>query len=478
MGKKLTFYALFYFTSLVLMRLCGIFAKILMARSITPYEYGLITLIVLAIPGTMQLITNFCFFDILGHATEGRKYFGFTLIYGTISTTIIAIIIFLFPTQIFTFLNIPEGVWSLASIVIIAVVFAVTIGGDIIGILRGKRNHTLAASYSAAPSILRLFFIIFAVYIFGITDFNLMLIIFALPAIIVVIPVILIKRKTIIKSFQSFSLPTKEIMAFGFTFFILNAWLSLSQNINSVIISHDLGVTWQGYFDVSLSIVAIITFFSTAIYIIAAPETTHDNRSEIMHEKGGFGDIGRLLFSMCLLCVVIIYFYGSQLTTLLFTENYSIAGDYLTILALGYSVLFIQQFCAFLNVSHKGKKGISRLSLVTVVSIVIFPFFTHLMILYFKFVGVYLAMTIYIVCYTLITIVLIEDRTPLILLIKKFDRLALSVLGTFLIIYLLDFPLIPGIFTTLVLFTLFVFLLGYVDKDIIWDIIRLKSKKI
>jgi hypothetical protein len=81
--------------SLVLMRVCGILAKILLARSITPFEYGLITLVVLALPGAMQLVTQFCFFDILGHATEGRKYFGFSLIYATVSTVILAIIFFI-----------------------------------------------------------------------------------------------------------------------------------------------------------------------------------------------------------------------------------------------------------------------------------------------------------------------------------------------------------------------------------------------
>ena len=81
MEKKLSYYTFYYFMSLVLMRGGGILAKILLARSITPYEYGLITLFVIALPGMFQNITTFCFYDVLGHATEGKKYLGFALKY-------------------------------------------------------------------------------------------------------------------------------------------------------------------------------------------------------------------------------------------------------------------------------------------------------------------------------------------------------------------------------------------------------------
>jgi O-antigen/teichoic acid export membrane protein len=468
---------MYYFFSLVAMRGSGILAKILLARSITPSEYGLITLIVLVLPGIMQIITNFCFFDVMGHATEGRKYFGFSLIYGIVTSAIIGIVFFLFPVPVFTFLNIPMDSWSLLLLIFIVVLFAVTIGGNITGILRGVRNHTLAASFSTAPSILRVIFILIAIYLFGITNFNLILGIFALPAIIVLIPVIILKRKIISSYLHSVIIPTKGIMAFGFSFFILNAWLSFSQHINSLVISHDLGLAWQGYYDVSLSMVAVITFFSSAIYLISAPETTvQNNRSDILEKRGGFGDIGKILFSMCLMCVIILFFYSVQLTTLLFTKDYSAAGDYLTILAIGYTILFVQQYIAFLNISVVGGDVVSRLSLFTIVSLLIFPFFTHFMILYFNFIGVYLATTIFIIFYTVATIILIKDRTPLYLLLNKFDRLLLSVIVTVVIIYFLHFSLIPGIVTSIFLFTLLLFASGYLDKKILMEMVRVKGK--
>jgi O-antigen/teichoic acid export membrane protein len=478
MGKNLTWYTFYYVGSLILTRICGILAKIFMARSISPYEYGLITLVVLVLPGAMQIITNFCFMDILSHATEGKKYFGFALIYGMGSTGLLAIILLLFPAPIFTFLNIPPGSWTLYSLVFIGVLFAVTVISAIHGFLRGKRNYNQASTFSAAPSILRLIFISSAILIFGITDFNLLLILFALPAIIVILPVIFVKRKMILAALNSVCIPTRELTSFGFSFFLLSIWLSLCTSIISVVISHDLGITWQGYFDVSLSMVMIITFFSSAIYMISAPETTIKNdRTEILSRRGGFGDIGKILLSMCLLCVVIIYFYSHQLVTFLFTEKYSISGDYLIILAIGYTIIFIQQYCAYLTISGEKEAGISKISLITLASLFIFPVFSHLMILNFNFMGAYLAATIFIIGYTLVSMILIKDRMPLMLLCSKIDRLVLSVLGTFVVIYFLQLTFIPGILTSVVLFTVMIFSLGYVDKHIVLDAIAgLKSR--
>ena len=72
-------------------------------------------------------------------------------------------------------------------------------------------------------------------------------------------------------------------------------------------------LVWQGYFDVSMSLVAVISFFSGAIYLISAPETSaNSNSSEILRKRGGFADISRLFLSACLLCVLIFYFYSHR----------------------------------------------------------------------------------------------------------------------------------------------------------------------
>jgi O-antigen/teichoic acid export membrane protein len=477
MTRNLSWYTFFYLFSLISMRVCGILAKIFMARSITPYEYGLITLFIIALPGAMQNITNFCFFDILGHAKEGKKYLGFSLLYGTITVAILAVIFFVFRTTIFTFLNIAPEYWGICYVILFMVLFTVTIRAVLLGYLRGIRNHSFAAIFNAEPSILRVIFIVVAIYLFAIDNFYVLFILFALPPLISLIPVILYKFRAIISSLKSIVIPNREIVLFGFSFFILNVYMGFTQQINSVVISHDLGVTWQGYYDVSLSMVAVITFFSSAIYFVSAPETTiNSNRSEIFYNRGGFGDIGRILFSMCLLSVLIIYFYSYQLTTLLFTESYAVASEYLIILAIGYTILFVQQYVAFLSVSADKKKGLSKILLTTITSIIIFPFFTHFMILYFQFMGAYLSITIFIIFYTLATIFFIEDRTPLMLLLTKIDRLAYSFIGTFLVIYFLEFSFILGIVTSFIVFTLLIISLGYIEKDSLLHILKFKSR--
>ena len=276
-------------------------------------------------------------------------------------------------------------------------------------------------------------------------------------------------------SFKSISIPKKDMLLFGFSFFILNSWVSLSQHINSVVISHDLGVEWQGYFDVSLSIAAVITFFSAAIYLISAPETTvKNNRSDILHKSGGLGDIGKLLFSMCLLCVLILYFYSQQIIEMLFTSTYAVAANFIYILAIGYTMLFIQQYVGFLSISSEETR-ISRLTLITIVSILIFPLFTHLMIVNFGFLGAYLATTVFILIYTLITLFYVKDRTPIKLLFEKGDRLVLAVVGTFLLLFFLNLSLIPGLISASVMFVIMIIAFGYLEKSRLRDMFGIKN---
>ena len=475
MKKNLMFYTFFYLTSLLVMRGSGVLAKILLARSITPYEYGLITLFIISLPGLFQDITNFCFFDIMGHATEGKKYFSFSLVYGIISTGILAVIVLIFHAAIFSFLNIPEHYWELLYCILFGVLLSVTIGGVITGLLRGERNHSAAAAFSAAPSILRVVFIAFAVFFFQINDFFIVCLLFALPPLVALIPILVFKFRVIAVSLHTIVLPNRQILFFGFSFFILNVWVGISQQINSVVISHDLGVLWQGYFDVSLSLAAILTFFSSAIYLISAPESTvSSNTQEILNRKGGLGDVGRLLFCMCILSVILLYFYAHPLVTLLFTSGYSVAADYLYILAIGYAVLFVQQYTAFLNISRD--EAFSRLTWVTLASILIFPLFTHLMIHYLGFAGAYLSPTIFIFGYTLCTVYLAHDRSPLMILFFRWGRLAAAGGITTILLTLFPLPLAPGIITGTVIFLILVLSLGYIDKENIMDLFGLRKQ--
>ncbi|KQC03729.1 MAG: hypothetical protein APR53_04645 [Methanoculleus sp. SDB] len=463
MNRTISFYTIFYVGSLVFMRGSGILAKILLARSITPFEYGLITLIVLSIPGALQIVTNFCFFDILGHTAEGRKYFSFSLLYGVLSTALIAMLLILGSNTFLAFLNIPSGQGNLLIAVLLVVLFSVTLGGFIMGLLRGRKSHSMAASVSVAPSVLRLLFIICAVYLFGIADFNTILWIFALPPLIVLLGIFTLKWRVIVASFRSVAVPRKEIFLFGFTAFIINAWMTLSQHLNRIVISHDLGVVWQGYFDVSLTLAAIITFFTSALYLVSIPESTGNNdRSALFTSEGGLGDVGRILLSMTLFFVIVIYFYAYPLIDLLFSSDYAPAGDYLFIITAGYALLFVQQYVAYTSLSLSSDTPVTFL-LISMASIIAFPFFSHAMILAFGFGGAYAASALVILIYTACTVFCMHDRTPLRILTARFDRLVLACIGAFTIMMVADLPLFPGTAVGGAVFLVLVVGLGYLN---------------
>ncbi|MBN1195546.1 MAG: hypothetical protein JXA08_09425 [Methanomicrobiaceae archaeon] len=461
MNRTLSFYTIFYVGSLVFMRGSGIIAKILLARSITPFEYGLITLIVLSLPGIFQLITNFCFFDILGHATEGKKYFSFSMLYGVLSTGLIAVALVLGSGTFLSFLNIPTDQGNILIAVLLLVLISVTLGGVIMGVLRGQKSHSLAASVSVAPSLLRLLFIIGAVYLFGIADFDTILWIFALPPLIVLLGILAWKWRTIAASFQSVVVPGKEIFLFGFSAFIVNAWVTLSQHINRIVISHDLGVVWQGYFDVSLTLAALITFFTSALYLVSIPESTgKTDRSALFTQEGGLGDVGRILLAMTLFFVIVIYFYAYPLIDLLFSSDYAPAGDYLFIITAGYALLFIQQYVAYASLSLSSDTPVTFL-LISIASIIAFPFFSHGMILAFGFGGAYTASVLVIVVYTACTIYSVPDITPLRALLARIDRLAFACIGAIAVIAVSGLPLLPGTALGGAVFLLLVVGLGY-----------------
>ncbi len=476
MERNLSFYTLFYVFSLVLMRFCGIITKIILARALTPFEYGIIILLVISLPAIFQLVTNFCLFDILGHAGEGRRYFGFSLVYGILATAGVGLVLFAFPVQICTFLNIPVEMWPFLFSVLIVVLLSMTLSVDIMGLLRGKKNHSFAAAISTAPGVLRLLFIFFAVSVLGIYDFDALYVIFAIPPLIILLAVLFRKAKTIIDSIHSIQIPSRKILVFGFSVYIIGIWITLCQNLSKIVISHDLGIEFQAFFDVSLTLAAVITFFSSALYLIAVPESTGaSDKSLLLNRPGGLGDIGRLLFAMTLFCVLILIFYAKELIVLLFSADYAQAGDYILLIAIGYVFIFIQQFIAYVNVSFD-EKSTKPFVFITVISLLVFPIFSHIMIGYFGFLGAYLAFIIILVIYCLATMYVSQDIEPLRVLFHKFVYLFISFGAVFLLLYVGKISLVPGIVVSSLLFSGILLVTGYMDISIIRDIL-VKTKK-
>lgn len=476
MERNLSFYALFYVASLVFMRLCGVITKIILARAITPFEYGIIILVVISLPAIFQMVTNFCLFDILGHAGEGRRYFGFSLIYGIITTIAVGLVLFTFPVQITTFLNLPVEIWPFLFSVLVVVLLSVTLSVDIMGLLRGKKNHSVAAGISAAPGVVRIVLIFLAVSVLGIHNFDTLFILYAIPPFIVLLAVFFYKAKTIVGSIHSIQIPSRKILIFGFSVYIIGIWITLCQNLSKIVISHDLGIEFQAFFDVSLTLAAVITFFSSALYLISVPESTGaEDKTLLLNRRGGLGEIGRLLFAMTLFCVLILIFYAKELIVLLFSADYAPAGDYILLIAIGYVVIFIQQFIAYVNVSFY-EKSTKIFVLITVITLLIFPVFSHMMIQYFGFLGAYLAFIIILVIYCLATMYVSQDIEPLRVLFHKSVFLFISFAAVFLVLYMGRFSLFPGIVVSSLLFGGILFLTGYLDVSIIRDFLATTKK--
>lgn len=477
MDRNLSFYALFYVGSLFLLRFCGVIAKIVLARAITPFEYGIIMIVVISLPSLFQIGTNFCFFDVLGHAGEGRKYFGFSLIYGIITTGIVGVFLYVFHVQICEFLNIPVEMCLFLFFILVVVLLSVTLNVDIMGVLWGRKNHSLTAVITSAPGVLRLVLVLLVVAVLGISDFNIIIISFALPPVLILFGVFMVRGRTIIHDIRSFHIPSRKIMVFGFSVYVIGMWISLCQNLNKIVISHDLGLEFQAFFDVSLTLAQITTFFSSALYMVSIPESTGtDDKTLLLNRSGGLGEIGRLLLAMTMFCVIILYFYAKDLTVLLFSVDYAPAGEYVFIIALGYVFIFIQQFIAYVNVSFH-EKSTKPFVLVSAVSILVFPLISHIMIIYFGFLGPYLAFFVMLVLYCISTIYFSQDIEPLNVLFRRVEYLIISFMLVFVLLFIGRFSMIQGIIISSVLYGFLIFITGYLNVSLIWDAIGRTKKQ-
>jgi O-antigen/teichoic acid export membrane protein len=311
MKRTLSFYALFFMIFLVLEKTGGILSKIVLARYITPYEYGIITLVVISLPGMFQVLTNFCFHSVLSHAKEGRKSFCFSIVYSLITSLIVGILILFFHEPFFRFLNLPLESWHILFLAFFISLLSVSILGDILGLLRGLKKYRLNNVLSTLPTILKLLFILVAVYFLHVTEFTILLLIFAIPTSIVLFFALIKEQKLIFSSLRPALLPSKNMFLFGVSIFSISAFRLLTEPINRIIISHELGVLWQGYYDVSFTLAAILFFSFGAMQFISVPEATGaKNKEDILEKSGELGDVTRGLFSFLVLGIILLYFYA------------------------------------------------------------------------------------------------------------------------------------------------------------------------
>jgi len=279
-------------------------------------------------------------------------------------------------------------------------------------------------------------------------------------------------------------IPDRKIFFFGASIFIIGAFPSIGQYIVKVVLSHEIGILWQGYYDVSLTLASLIMFALSTISYISIPEATDSNRNEI-YKLGGLADVTRGFFAITVLFAIMLYFYSDFLVALLFTENYIIGAKYVFILAIGFLFLYIQTFLANLNLSFT--KRIRDYLVLGGMPLVLLPFFfilTQILIPYFQglgygngFLGAYVSYTVLLIVLTIATVLYCRDRTPIRILFYKLERLLISIAVTCVAIAYFHPSPVAGIVLGSLLFTLLAAATGYVNKTMILEVFFSSKKR-
>ncbi|WP_317135755.1 oligosaccharide flippase family protein [Methanochimaera problematica] len=469
--------------SLILQRGAGVLTKLVLANSITPYEYGLITLVAISLPGMFQLLTNLNFYHMLSHSQEGKKYFGFTLVCSIFLMIIISVLLFFSSDVFFDYLNLPlEQKWLFYTVIVVSMFF-MSIIIDFQGLFAGLKMYSVPSIIMALPSMVRLI-VILLLFLSDICSFEIILFVFAISNAIPLLFIVFSRQHR--KSFaliKSIKIPSKKIFAFGLSLFVVSSFSTIGQSIIKIVLSHNLGVTWQGYYDISLTLASLLLFSLGTMNYVSVPEATTSKKEDI-YKNGGLGDVSRGLFSFMFYLIIVLYFYSEFIVKTLFSAEYVIASDYIFILAIGYLFLFIQNFLASLNLSFADKKmDYIIYTLIPLLILPLFFFLTEFLMALFKeygygngFLGAYISCTSLYILFAIVTILFSKDLEPLKNLLIMIDKLIISSLATALVLYILNPPALIGLLLSAIIFSALTLKTGYIKKEFIYDLFG-KSKK-
>jgi O-antigen/teichoic acid export membrane protein len=478
MKKTLLFYTIFFFVILILTRASGFIVKILLANAISPYEYGLITMVAISIPGMLQMITNLNFYQILSHSTEGKKYFGFSVIFGILIVFIVSILLVIFNKEIFAYLNLPTEYADFFLVMIIITLLAQSIIMDFMGLFTGMKNYSHPTILMAIPTIIRLA-VVAVLIVVNFYSFEFIIFIFTISSIF---PFFYLfgseqyrKHFSLIKTIE---IPTKPIFLFGMAVFFISNFSSIMLYLTRIVISHDFGMIEQGYYDVSLTIAGLILFVLGTLSFIVIPEAT-DSDNDSIYRKGGLTDVTRALFCLIILFSIIIGLYGEFIVSMLFSSDYIIAGQYLPILTIGFIFLFIQTFSASIVLSTtKNTKDFIPLIIGGIILLPLTYFLTEFMIAWSRdlgygngFIGGYISTTLILVVWTLFTILFSKDHSPLVALFEKGEKMIISTAITIAIIFLLNPAPLLGICILVAVFTFIILVSGYLDIQMFRELV-------
>jgi len=479
MKKNLTLYSIILIIFLIIQRGSGLFTKLILAKSITPYEYGLITLIAISLPALFQIAICLNFSHILSHSKEGREYFGFTILFSLIIGLIISIIMFFSQDFFFNYLNVPENHKLLFYSVIIISMFSMGVVVDFQSLLTGLRLYSIPGLVVAMPSVARL---IFVLIFFTINRFPFEIIItfFAISNALPLIYLFLSKKRKIYLSYiKSIKIPPRNMVAFGTALFIVGSYSTIGVALIKIVISHNLGIVWQAYFDVSMTLVSIVIFFIGTMNFLAVPEATNSDKDSL-HHKSEFGEVSRLLFSFMIFLFIVMYFYSDFIAGIFFSEDYIIAADYCWILIIGYIFLYIQNYLVNLNISYTTNfRDYIWHIIIPLMLLPLFFYATQYMIILFSktgfgngFIGAYITYTLLAITLTSCSILYSNDLKYLNTFKYKSNKLILSFTITFGVLFVLNPPALIGIPASFMIFIPLLFISGYLEKDIFLDIIR------
>lgn len=479
MKKNLTFYSVLFIIFLILQRGSGLFTKLILANSITPYEYGLITLIAFSLPALFQILICLNFHNILSHSINGREYFGFAIIFSLVMGLIISLVLLYSQNIFFDYLNISSEYRQLFYFAIIISMFSMGIVVDFQGFLTGLRLYSMPGIIVAIPSLARLGFLL-VLFMIGEFCFETIILFFAISNAFPLIYLFLSRKRRFYLSYiKSIKIPPKKMLAFGTALFIVGSYSTIGIILIKIVISHNLGIVWQGYFDVSLTLASIVIFFLGTMNFIAVPEATNSNKESI-HHKSELGEITRLLFSFLIFFFIVMYFYSEFIARIFFSEEYIIASEYCWILVVGYIFLYIQNYLANLNISYaKTPKEYLTQAIFPLLLLPLFFYFTDFMIEILKqngfgngFLGPYISYCLLAMVFTFITIFYSKDLTHLNTFLYKSEKLIISFAITFGILFLLHPPALIGILGSFIIFIILLAGSGYLEKNQFLDIIK------
>jgi O-antigen/teichoic acid export membrane protein len=482
MKKTLTFYSIIFMGFLILQRVAGFLTKIIMANSITPYEYGVITLVAITIPAMLQIVTNLNFYQILSHSEHGKKYFGFSLVFSLILVIFSSLMLILFNESFFSYLNLPVNQSGFFLTVIIISMFCVSITIDFQGVFTGMKLYSLPGIIMTIPSIVRLLIVWILMYV-GVTSVTVYILVFSLSNAIPLIYIAISRHsRDLLETVTTFQIPSKKMFGFGVSIFIVANIAIIGQYLIRIVISHDLGIEWQGMYDVSQTLAMIMIFALGTMTFIAVPEATNSDENAL-HAKEGLGDVTRGLFALVVFLALILFFYSKFLVITIFSADYEPAAEFVYILAIGYIFFFIQNFLSHVNLSY-AKRGREYIAL-TIIPLCLLPFFfflTGYLIQFFKmagygngFIGAYVSFTILIIIFTVLTIIGCKDLTPVKVLFKRIDRLVISLALPSILVFYIQFSPFVGIFLFTCLCGILIFTTGYLQKELILNIFKQKD---